>query len=41
MYSNDVVYKIPVKLFSQFYPEVSEIVLPYSVKIHTERPIGK
>ncbi len=37
MYSNDFVHKIPVILFSQFSPEIPEIVLPYSINIHTER----
>ncbi len=37
MYSNDFAYKIPVKLFSQFNPEIPEIVFPYSINIHTER----
>ncbi len=37
MYSNDFVYKIPVKLFSQFSTEIPEIVLPHSINIHTER----
>ncbi len=34
-YSNDFVFKIPVKLFSQFSLEIPEIVLPYSISILT------
>ncbi len=37
MYSNEFEYKIPVKLFSQFFPEIPEIVLPHSINMHTER----